>query len=50
MKYKVLVNNVENLEQGQVIDSADYTPREIERLTIVGAIVKQTATKKEETE
>jgi hypothetical protein len=50
MKYKVVVKNVENLEEGQVIDSSDFTPREIERLSITGAIVKQTATKKEEAE
>jgi hypothetical protein len=50
MKYKVTADNVENLEQGQTIDSADFSPKEIERLTIVGAIVKQTPTKKEETE
>lgn len=48
MKYRVTASNVQNLEEGEVIDSADFTPKEIERLTKVGAIVKQTATKKEE--
>jgi hypothetical protein len=50
MKYRVNADNVENLEVGQIIDSSDYTPKEIERLSIVGAIVKHTATKKEESE
>lgn len=50
MKFKVTADNVSNLELGQIIDSADFAPEEIERLTIVGAIVKQTATKKEEAE
>lgn len=50
MKYKVTADNVENLELGQTIDSADFSPKEIERLSLVGAIVKQTATKKEEAE
>jgi hypothetical protein len=50
MKYKVTADNIENLEQGLTIDSADFSPEEIERLSITGAIVKQTATKKEEAE
>lgn len=50
MKYRVTASNISNLEEGAVIDSSDFEASEIERLSLVGAIVKHTATKKEEAE
>jgi len=50
MKFRVTANNVENLSAGDIIDSADFSAKELDRLQIIGAIVKHTTTKKEETE
>lgn len=48
MKFRVLVNNVENLKQGDVVDSSDFSPKELERLQKIGAFVKHTTTTKKD--
>lgn len=48
MKFRVTVSNVENLKQGDIVDSADFSPKELERLQKIGAFVKHTTTKKDE--